>query len=100
MVILILFVLLVLLRKRRTKLKTEPDLQCNPMGGGQSPSLASTASILSLNHAFPSTTVCGLIGIGCPLISLNPASWYIAVSSLRVYASPDGVDASIVSANP
>ena len=40
----------------------------DPMGAGKA-LLASTVSILPPNHTFPNTTVCGVIGIGCPLIS-------------------------------
>ncbi len=48
------------------------------------------------SHALPITTVCGLMGIGCSVIPLNPASAYIASSSANVYASPSAVVVSIV----
>ena len=51
-------------------------------------------------YAFPITIVCGLMGIGCAFVLLNPASSYIAFSSLKVYASPEAVVVSIVIANP
>ena len=35
-------------------------------------------------HARPMTTVCGLMGMGWAVISLKPASVYMAVSSLSV----------------